>query len=379
MADDNSYQIINKNRTMKLFFLGIFALVILFLIFIFRFYAWIFLFSIIFYIALRPLFDKLQAKIRSRAACSTIVTLLLFFLVLTPSLLLLFSLYDQSSKLYRNINNNQAEIKLSIESVFSGEFGGPVFQENFNDVMQSLNIDSKTIPDKIVSFVTKRLDQLSGNIKTAISLPIMMIVKFLLMILILFFLFKDGHKADGAIYKILPLPDDIEMKIIARLKEVVSILVFGNLIIMILQGFVLGLGLVFCGIESPLLWGTIASIFSLIPVIGTSVVWIPASIYLLVGGHYGWAAFIAIWSFSWFLFFENVVKPKVFGNKLNFHPIIFFFLLLGSIQEFGLSGIIVGPLLLSLFYSLWEIYKLLDAYDLDNKRKSELKKIKPPQ
>ncbi len=364
---------------MKFFFLGLFALVIVFLIFIFRSYAWIFLFSLISYIALKPFFEKLHSRIKSRAACSTIVTLMLFFLVLTPSLLLLFSLYDQSSKLYRSINSNQAEIKLNIESAFSGGLSDSAFQKNFNDVMESLNIDTKTIPDKIVSFTTKRLDQLSGNIKTAVSLPIMMIVKFLLMILILFFLFKDGHRADGAIYKIMPLPDDIERKIIARLKEVISILVFGNLIIMILQGFVLGLGFVFAGISSPLLWGTVASIFSLIPVIGTSVVWIPATIYLIITGHYGWAVFIAVWSFSWFLFFENIVKPKVFGDRLDFHPIIFFFLLLGSIQEFGLSGIIVGPILLSLFYSLWEIYKLLDAYDLDNKRKSELKKIKPPQ
>jgi len=59
---------------------------------------------------------------------------------------------------------------------------------------------------------------------------------------------------------------------------------------------------------------------------------------------------------------ENLVKPKIFGDRLNFHPLLFFFLLLGSIQAFNLPGVIIGPIILSLFYSFWEIYKILDDY-----------------
>jgi predicted PurR-regulated permease PerM len=81
------------------------------------------------------------------------------------------------------------------------------------------------------------------------------------------------------------------------------------------------------------------------------------------------AIFTAVWCFMWYMLLENLVKPKVLGDKLNFHPLIFFFLLIASIQAFSLPGIIIGPILLSLFYSFWEIYKLLDEYDMHNRIK----------
>jgi predicted PurR-regulated permease PerM len=106
-----------------------------------------------------------------------------------------------------------------------------------------------------------------------------------------------------------------------------------------------------------------AAIFSLIPLVGTTIVWFPLVIYLVIIGSFLKALFLGIWCLAWYLLLENLVKPKVFGHKLNFHPVVFFFLLLGSIQAFGLPGILIGPLLLTLFFSLWEIYKMLREYD----------------
>jgi len=379
MTDKKSYQILNKNKTMKLFFLGLFALIIVFLLYIFKYYLWVFTFSFIFYVALKPVFEKLNRKFKSRALCSTLMTLMLFFLVLTPSMLLLFSLYSQSTELYQKINRNQSEIRLSIEGFFSDSKNKPEWQENIAEALDYFEVDRDQIAEKIVAFMSTKLDQVSDDIKTIISLPVVLMIKFFLMILIIFFLFKDGNKTDGAIYKILPFPDDIERDIISKLKEVIYVLVFGNLIIMIIQGTMVGLGLSICGITNPLLWGTIASVLSLIPVIGTTLIWGPAAIFLALTGNYGCAAFVSIWSFSWYMILENLVKPKAFGDKLNFHPLIFFFLLLGSIQAFGLPGVIIGPIFLSLFYSFWEIYKVLDAYDLGSKIQEEEKIITPPQ
>jgi len=121
------------------------------------------------------------------------------------------------------------------------------------------------------------------------------------------------------------------------------------------------------------LWGSIAAIFSLIPVIGTSFVWLPASLYLLAIGSPVKALIIALWCLGWYLLLENVLKPVVFGEKLKFHPLILFFLLLGSLQTFGLPGIIIGPIMLTLFFSFWEMYKILDSYTTaSNKQTNKL-------
>mgnify|MGYP003731532113 CR=1 FL=1 len=115
-----------------------------------------------------------------------------------------------------------------------------------------------------------------------------------------------------------------------------------------------------------MLGGSLAAILSLIPVIGTSMVWLPAVIYLAAIGAYVKAMLLGGWCLGWYLALENIVKPKLFGKKLNFHPVLFFFLLLGSIQAFGLPGVFIGPILLTLYYSLWEIYKMFRIYDRFN-------------
>jgi predicted PurR-regulated permease PerM len=136
---------------------------------------------------------------------------------------------------------------------------------------------------------------------------------------------------------------------------------------MVMQGTALGIGFFIAGIGMSQLWGSIAAILSLIPAIGTMFIWVPAVVYLIVSGNYLNSIFLGIWCLLWYQLLENLVKPKFFGEKLHFHPVIFFFLLLGSIQAFGLPGVIVGPLLLTLFYSFWNVYKLLDEYDMWNK------------
>jgi predicted PurR-regulated permease PerM len=196
-----------------------------------------------------------------------------------------------------------------------------------------------------------------------ISFPLTFLAKFLLMILMLFFLLKDGTSISAIIYKVLPFPMDLEREIVERLKRVIKLLLAGNLFIMILQGLMLGIGLYIARFNAPLLWGSIGSVLSLIPVIGTTMIWIPAVIYLLVAKSYMMALFLGFWCLFWYFVLENLLKPIIFGETLNFHPIVLFFLLLGSIQAFGLTGVIIGPVLLTLFYSLWEIYRLLDVYN----------------
>ena len=96
------------------------------------------------------------------------------------------------------------------------------------------------------------------------------------MVLMLFFLLKDGYKMGSTFYKVLPFPDDMEKNIVSRLKEVIRVLLAGNLLIMILQGLMLGVGFFIGGIKMPLLWGSLGAILSLIPVVGTVLIWLPA-------------------------------------------------------------------------------------------------------
>ncbi len=357
MTENNSYEILFKNRTMKSYFLILFAVIVMFLFYIFRLYLWIFLYALIFYVALRPLHELLLKYVKKRIFSSTLIIVIILALVVVPSMFLLMVLSEQIYDLYGKIH-----FTISYETI--KDIGNHPLLDK---ALTFFNIEKSDFGQRIINYFKEMSMSVFSSISSIVSFPINFVIKFFLMMLILFFLFKDAYNLEGAVYRILPLPTDLEMNIVNRLKGVIYVLMLGNLFIMLLQGFMVGLGLYIAGASTPLIWGTLAAILSLIPVIGTTLIWLPASIYLYFTGHYGMAVFTAAWCFSWYMVLENLVKPKIFGDRLNFHPLLFFFLLLGSIQAFNLPGVIIGPIILSLFYSFWEIYKILDDY-MQNKR-----------
>lgn len=354
LESKESYFKLRENRGLLRLFYVLLGAVFIGLAYIYRFYFWPFLFALIIYMALRPLQEYILKYLRSRFLSSVVMIGLLFMMVLIPAFLLLISLADQSFEFYNFARQQMTQQGIN-SWVAENRFGQWIYSQ--------FDLNRGEILGKAVTLLEQASLYIFSNITTVLTFSINFAVNFFFMLLILFFLFKDAYRLEESFYRILPFPDDIEKDVVGRLKQVVKMLLAGNMFIMILQGLMVGLGMFFAGISGPLLWGSIAAILSLIPVIGTTLVWFPAVVFLAVTGHYLAAVLVAAWCLGWYLVLENVLKPAIFGKKLNFHPLIFFFLLLGSIKAFGLAGVIVGPVLLTLFFSLWEIYKLLSGYD----------------
>jgi predicted PurR-regulated permease PerM len=288
---------------------------------------------------------------------SSFIIIILLVIFLIPLTLLLVLLTEQALDMYRYI-------QIRIDSNYFAELGN---SSAVLGIMDYLNITKDEVVAKFMNFIQRTSTEIFSGMTFVLAYPVTFAIKLFFMLITLFSLLKDGYRLDGLVYKVLPFPDDIEKEIIDKLKDVLYLLVVGNLFIMTLQGLMVGLGLYLAGISMPLLWGSLAAVLSLIPVIGTLFIWAPAALFYVFSRDYGTALFIAVWCFSWYIILENIVKPKIFGDKLNFHPLLLFFLLIGSIQTFGLPGVIIGPLFLSLFFSFWSIYKILDAYDMDRK------------
>lgn len=353
MAVGDSYFKLKENKTLKRLFLVLFGAVGICLILIFRYYFWPFLGALILYLALKPVYDSVQRKVRSRSFSSLIVIILLILLVLVPMIYLLTILTDQAYQFYTIVE----------KKIQSDYFSKLEESPMLSVIADRLHIDKSDIILKLNEFLQSAAVKIVNSVTIVISYPISFITNFFFMVLILFFLFKDGNLLSPMFYRVLPFPDDLERRVVERLKEVIKILLAGNLIIMFFQGIMVGISLYIVGIGMPLLWGSIAAIMSLIPIVGTTFIWFPVVLFLFFQESYLSAIFVGVWCLFWYLFLENLVKPKVFGKKLRFHPVVLFFLLLGSIHALYLPGIIIGPILLTLFYSLWEIYKILEGID----------------
>ncbi|MBN2403705.1 MAG: AI-2E family transporter [Spirochaetes bacterium] len=349
---------LTESKKLKILFFILLAAVSVSIIYIFSYFFWPFLFALILYIALKPVYNFSVKYLKYKLLCSTLVIISIIFFVMIPLFFILLILANQAYDFY-----------LFLENQFQAGTFHLFFQNNeiIKKILSLININQREILQQIIGLLSKTSFQIFSNVTSVLSFSIKFVLNLLTMLLILFFLFKDSDKLSAMFYRNLPFPEDIEKDIINRLNIVIKVLFAGNIFIMIAQGFVVGIGFWVFGFRMPLLWAVVTAILSLIPGLGTPLIWIPAVIYLAATGSYISAMILGLWCLIGYLLLENIVKPKLFGKKLNFHPLIFFFLLIGSIQTFNLPGVIIGPVLLSLFFSLWELYKLLDKYSADNK------------
>ncbi len=184
-----------------------------------------------------------------------------------------------------------------------------------------------------------------------------------------FYFFKDGKELLKIISKASPLPDREDMIIFSRIAKAMRSVAVGVLLVSLIQGIVAAAGFSIFGIHQPILWGAIAAILAVIPGIGTSVIMVPAIIYLFVTGAISSAIGLLIWAIVAIIIIDNIVGPHLMSRGNNMHPLLMLLSVLGGISMFGPIGFIIGPVIVTLFIVLLEIY---DQYIIrDKKSKKE--------
>ena len=156
---------------------------------------------------------------------------------------------------------------------------------------------------------------------------------------------------------ISPLKDADDDKIINKLKKTISGVLSGTLFISLVQGLLMGIGLAVFNVPNPALWGVVAGLASLIPTFGTAFVSVPAMIFLYMTGHTGGAIGLLVWSMLLVGTIDNFLSPMIVGRKINIPEIVILFSVLGGIVLLGPVGILIGPITVSLLYTLITMYR----------------------
>ncbi|EKO14869.1 AI-2E family transporter [Leptospira kirschneri] len=220
------------------------------------------------------------------------------------------------------------------------------FAENYVDI---LNLDS------IYGILSNASSFILGNIE----LPTGILMNLFFALLVLFFLYQDGKKVERFILDNLPFSKQLEEQVGRKLTAAVQTVIRGNLIISILQGAAIYILLWIAGISSPFLYASLAAFFSIIPVVGTSAVWLPIGLYILfLENNPMMAIFFMGSGLFFYIVLENFVKPRMLDKKLQAHPLLIFLSLIGGIKEFGIMGLVVGPVTVTLVVILWDFWKL---------------------
>lgn len=175
----------------------------------------------------------------------------------------------------------------------------------------------------------------------------------------LFYFLKDGKKLRRWLTDLLPLAPKYTEEIMSEMSSVLTSVIRGTLVVAIIQGLVAGLGFFLFNIPNPAFWGSLVVLFSLIPVVGTWLVVLPAITYLFFTGQTVLSVSLAIWSVIFVNLIYNVLSPELMHRGNNIHPFVILLSVLGGISVFGPIGFLVGPFMIALLFSLINIYPKL--------------------
>ncbi len=311
---------------------------------------WAIFLAMIFY----PLSKRLRGLFKKPLLSSLWMTLLVLFVIVLPFGLLIVSLAMEVMEVYHQVDEM---IKTGqIQTYFEKIQQIPFFSWAWVKLGQYIDL-SKIEPATLLLKNLKQVSTFLFNQTSALLKGVStFIVSFFFMLLSLYYLFKDGDYLFERVKEIIPLPMKERDLLLRRFKEMILATMYGGILMAIIQGALGGLSLWVIGFSSPIFWGTAMALLSFIPIGGTALVWVPLAIYLLIQGMFLKAVVLLALGIFVISMADNLLRPIFISSRTNIHPLLLFFAVLGGIQAFGLIGLIAGPLVMTLFLTVIEIY-----------------------
>jgi len=282
------------------------------------------------------------------------ITLFTFLVIVLPVSLLMVSLANEVMDFYHHLD----------EMIKTGQLQSSLSQIRelplLKGVMERLNryVDLSSVDP--LNFLLKNVQQISvflfnqtSNLLKGVST---FVAGFFFTLLSLYYLFKDGDRLLTWIKEIVPFPAKESEMIIERFKAMISATLYGGILIAILQGILGGVSFWILGISSPVFWGTTMAFLSFIPMGGTALIWGPAALFLFLQGAFLKGIILLGLGILLIGMVDNLLRPFLVSTKTKIHPLLLFFSVLGGIQAFGIIGLVGGPLIVTLFLTLVEIY-----------------------
>jgi predicted PurR-regulated permease PerM len=178
-----------------------------------------------------------------------------------------------------------------------------------------------------------------------------------LMLVSMYYFFLDGRRLIAEAFRLLPLDPGYPKQWAQEFKDVAYALMYGNSLTALIQGGVGLLGLWLAGVPHALVWGAAMAATALIPVGGTALVWGPIGVALVVVGRTTEGLFLLCWGAFVVSTLDNVLRPRLCGARMRVHPLLVFLSMFGGLGAFGMAGLLLGPLVTSLFMSMIRIYR----------------------
>jgi predicted PurR-regulated permease PerM len=290
----------------------------------------------------RP-YDWLATKIKNRSTCAAVALVLIILAVIVPAFFLAQELGEQALT--------------AVNALRSGASQNRITDFIANRPALASSIETFTSSIDINNAARSTAAYLGGNLAGLLGTSVRVITQLVVMLFLLFFLFRDRALALTCLRSLLPLREDETDELLDRVGNTIFATALGRLTIAVIQGVLAGLAFWVLGVPGVILWAFTLTACAMIPAFGAFLVWGPVAIYLGLTGHWGKAALLAIWGGFIVSTIDNILYPVLIGSHLRAHTATILLSILGGIAVFGPIGIILGPVVFTIASTVLDIWR----------------------
>lgn len=285
---------------------------------------------------------------RNLAASLSLIGILA--VVILPALAIASSLVAEAAIIYERIRSGQIDLGRMADT-FIAQLPpwatDALERANVNDLQSVQEMLGSSVSTGLQHLASQALGVGQGALSFAASLGVMLYLTF--------FLLRDGRQLGLAVARAVPLRADLRDELVRNFIVVVRATMKGSVVIAIIQGILGGVIFWFLGIEGAILWGLLMGFFSLVPAIGTGIVWVPVAAYLFVTGSVWEGAILVACGVFIIGLVDNLLRPILVGHDTRMPDFVVLISTLAGINLFGLSGFIIGPVIAALFIAVWKL------------------------
>jgi predicted PurR-regulated permease PerM len=345
---------VNQTWLVTVFFFALFMLILYGAFLILTPFLTAITWAVILAILVYPLYAWLLQRFRGRATLAALTVIaVITLIVIAPGIELVRFLIEEAVLLVQSLRslldeNGKQEwlAKPWVQQLVSwwdmASFRLIEFNINWKELLaQGAQSSSKLLVERVTGIAQNLL---------------FFVVNFIVALITLFFLLRDGKEFFTRLQRLLPMDREHQQRLFKNIVDAVLAVVHGSLVVGMVQGLLAGLAYYFLGVPFAVLWGVVTGFVALFPVGGSTLVSIPATIYLFLQGETIRAIVLLVWSLGIVGTVDNVLKPLIIGNRLGLPVLFLFFGILGGLTLFGALGIVLGPVIFALLRALLDLY-----------------------
>ncbi len=334
----------------------------------------VFLWSLILSYLFYPIYQFLNRRIRKPSVSSALTVIIMILIVTVPLFMIVRGISEEAFTFYTKARSEIADGSISLTALTSSCVAHP---STLCDGIIFLDKWVKTLlPDELMKQVTSYM--LSASLNTAIAfilhLP-SLLFHIAIAFFITFFLIRDWEKLKESIYEFMPFKSTDMEKILHRINSTTHSILFAFILVAFIQAILGMVGFWIVGLPSPIILGALMGFFALIPIVGTGIVWVPASLFLIGKGVFLDTQLYLYQGIGLFVYgalfistLDNFLRPKLAGDAAKIHPVVIIAGVIGGTKLLGFIGIFVGPVILSLLITF--ISLAIEKYHVEHHQTS---------